>query len=229
MEFDKPELFETWIFKKSSPGGWHFTTEKIDVIKFKKDFVLEMISIEKGLLRSLKFEVNKDQEIILEGNESFGTIQEVNQNELIIQNKVDENIHESHYSPLPISQLEISDSEIIQLIKSNRWISVTETPKGNMDWTLRKIQKECEFDFQLELKTHKKKIVLPTEVIMPAELKRVEDCLFLSCQVPNIFGDAPTMYMGRSNYFIQQLSENEIHIEMGDKKIRVQIFKKEKS
>ena len=229
MEFSKPEILQTWIFKKYNPQGWHFSTEKIDIIKFKEDSTLDFINIEKGLIRSVNFEISKNNEIILDSNSSFGQIQLVNKNELIIQNEVGENVHERIYAPLPISQIEIPDSEVVPLIKSNLWFCEMENPKGKLDLTIRKNSKENGFDFQLEMKTNKKKIVLPTHLIMPAELKKVENCLFLSCQKPNLFGNSSEMDKGRTNYFIYKITENEIHLELGSKKLSIQIFKKEKS
>ncbi len=56
---------------------------------------------------------------------------------------------------------------------------------------------------------------------MPAEVKQIENCLFLSCQIPETFDPIDA----RENYLINKITENEIHIEVGSEKLVFEIGK----
>lgn len=72
LENEKSALNQTWILTDSSPKGWHFSSEKIDILKFSENSILEMISIEDGTIRSINYELNEDKEIILKSGVNFG-------------------------------------------------------------------------------------------------------------------------------------------------------------
>lgn len=224
LEIEKSELNQTWILTDYSPKGWHFSSEKIDILKFSKNSILEMISIEDGMIRSINYELNEEKEIILKSGVNFGQIISVNKNQLVIQHGKGNTSIEKIYSPLPKSELEFSKSEIIQQIKSQNWSSELERPnnKGKMVLTLGESEKGIEFEMQLAIKSEKGKI------IMPFELKRVENCWFLSCQIPDVFGGSESSNYGKENYIVNKITKDEIIISFGsDNGFRVQSFTKE--
>lgn len=129
---------------------------------------------------------------------------------------------EKIYSPLPKSESEFSKSEIIQHIKSHNWSSERPSNKGKMVLTLGESEKEIEFEMQLAIKSEKRKI------IMPFELKKVENCWFLSCQIPDIFGGPEGSSLGKENFIVNKITKDEIIISFGsDKGFGVQSFRKE--
>lgn len=224
LRIEKSEINQTWILTDYAPKGWHFSSEKIDVLKFNENSTLEMISIEDGVIRSINYEINKDNEIILKSGVNFGRIISVNKNQLVIQHGKENSSIEKTYSPLPKSEFEFSKSEIIQQIKSQNWSTELEKPnnKGKMILTLGKSEKENDFEMQLAMKFEKGKI------IMPFELKRVEKCWFLSCQIPDIFGGSASLNLGKENYMINKITKDEIIISFGlDKEFGIQSFTKE--
>jgi len=224
LSSEKPDLNQTWMLTDGSQMGWHASKEQVDILRFSDNSMIEMISIEEGKISADKYELNEHGEIILGSGTTYGRIKSITQNELVIQHGDENALGEKKYTPLPQSEIAFSEAEIIQTIKNETWTLEVKrpSPEGKMTWTLSQSMAGAESDIQLVISKEDRNIIMPTE------LKRIENAWFLSCQIPDIFTGAANSTLGREHFLIKKMTKDEIEISFSSNQgVEIKSFKKE--
>lgn len=223
MDLNASDLNQTWIKTDSSSKGWHYSSKAIDIIRFSEDSILEAISVEQGVIKHMNFRLNEEKDIMISADDSFGRIISLDKNKLVIQYGDDSTSMTETYTLLPKTEVVISKLDVLETIKKHSWNAMVNRP-GKMDQMEMKLGKqegEAEADLQLVIGSGKQKVV------MPANLKKVDECWFLSCQIPDIMGVSGEDFIGTECFIITKITEEEIFISFGaDKKMGVHSFKK---